>query len=170
MKSGGGLGRASGKKHADIKSVLYLRCLRHIQALTKTALFVNVLVLDWSWSLSGGESKNNVQNDAIPILKKYPKKRSIRAQDGPQHGSRLFQKSTCFPVRSFRVPTSGDWRAVPNPTGHENPTKMGPQIMTKSINKLKKMTTPDPHCCAEHPAGIPVGIPAAHYPPPPYSP
>ena len=110
LRPGAGLGRASGKKHAKVRSVQYLPWSTHIQALSRTSLLINFSVPNSSSFfvlLSGWSLKINLQNDTtfVPNLsEKHP--------DGPQDNRKTHLKSTCFPFRSFSSPTSapqGAW-------------------------------------------------------------
>ena len=73
LRSGAGLGRSSGKKHENIKSVHYLLCFKHIHALPETLLFVTFWVQNWSRSLSAGGLQKSLQN-VYHFYSKYPKK------------------------------------------------------------------------------------------------
>ena len=57
LKSGAGLGRESGKKHENIKSVPYLPCFQDVQALPKTWLFIKFGVPNLYWSIPRKGSK-----------------------------------------------------------------------------------------------------------------
>ena len=93
-RSRAGLGRAAGKKHEDVKSIQYLQCFDHIQALSKTLLFGNLQMPNWSWSLSRRGFKNKLQTDTM-LISKMSENKLKKDPAAPQDGPKILQ-TPCF--------------------------------------------------------------------------
>ena len=130
LKSGPGLARASAKEHANNKSVQYLLCFNHIQAIPKTSPFV---LFESQTALGAFPERDS--NFCIKNIRK-------RAPQGPGWSPRWSQSaltSHMFLVRSFSAAISGPkgaWRGVPDPNGPQNVSKTKLKIMRESVTKL----------------------------------
>ena len=105
LKSGAGLGRASGKKHENMKSVQYLQYFKHIEA-SQNHHFLQLLdpklLLE---RLREGLKNKNLQN-AATFLSKISEKNVQKDPDGPSWFQNPYQIDFS---PSLEPPSSNFW-------------------------------------------------------------